>query len=97
MGNGEFAVTVPEKSDIAHPEHGTGGPLFGLPDPGDITTWHRWVSAAGVTVGDDAVRDRNTFINPTGDGSGSSKIHIIRVGGNDQDPLHGVFLEHDSP
>ena len=92
QGRGQTTVGVTEKGDVGHPELGAGGPLLLAADAGHVRTGDRPVRAAGVAVGGDAVGDLDAGFDPGRHRSPGPEVHVVGMGGHDQDALDGAGL-----
>ena len=85
--DGQLAVPVAEVDDVGGAPESGGGALLGAPNARYVRSWDVRVEAAGVTVGDDAERDRDPLSRPLGQGAGRAEVDVVGVGGDHQDAL----------
>ena len=82
-----LAILEAEKVQLGNAEHFRGGRLFGAANLCHSGAGNGVVEAACLSVGDEAIDDFVTLVHPCADGASSTKIGIIRVGGDNED-LH---------
>lgn len=88
------SIGIAEEPDIADAELLGRRPLLFAPHRRDVLPRHLGIEAAGVAVGGDAIGHANARVGPAGDRCARCEVDIIRVGGDDQDPLHLVIIQH---
>ena len=79
---GEPSVGIAEKDHVADTDLPGGCDLLGPADRSDLPACHGRVEPAGVAVGDHAIGDRRPGRCPRRHRSGSSEIHVVRMGGD---------------
>ena len=97
MGDGEFAIGVPEEANVMDAEDLAGRALLGSADSGDLRARNVVVGAARIAIGDDAVRDGDAGGCCCGDCSAGAEVNVVGVGRHDEDPLDLGIVQHVLP
>ena len=90
------AVGMAQEGEVGDPDAGGGGGLLLAAQLRHLDAALATVRAAGVAVGDDAVRDVDPLAGPGRDRARAAEVDVVRMGGDDEDALErgGRTLGH---
>ena len=88
------AVRVPEEGDVGDPDDRGRRGLLAAAQLGDLGAAGAAVRAAGVAVGDDAVRDLAALGRPARGAARAAEVAVVGMGDDDQDAFDGIGFGH---
>ena len=90
----EATVRVAEERQVGDADLVRRSRLLSPSDAGDLGARDRRIEAAGVAVGDDAVRHLDAGLGPHRDRPGTPEVDVVGVRHHAQDPLDLGIVEH---
>src|SRR5712692_8015301 len=88
------AVRITEEAQVVHAYLLGCRGLLGVPQRRHVGAGDARVASASVAIGDDAVGDVDAGVGPARDRAGRAEVHVVRMGGDDQDAADLSVFEH---
>ena len=88
------AVGVGQPVDVVDADLGGGGGLLGATDSSHLGPRDALVEAAGIAIGDDAVRHGDALGGPGRHRTGGAEVDVVGMGGDHEDAIDRLGLGH---